>query len=60
VDNHSPTRQTGEFFSLLTYPFYISGQLFSDLASENTELLASLGSALKNLFTPLLVSQFLF
>jgi hypothetical protein len=29
------------------------GQLFSGLASENTELLASLASVLKNLSTPL-------
>jgi hypothetical protein len=28
--------------------------LFPNLASENTELLASLASVLKNLFTPLL------
>jgi hypothetical protein len=43
------------FFPPLTYPFYILGQffLFFYLASENTELLASLASVLKNLFTPL-------
>jgi hypothetical protein len=52
--NTKPTRQSGEFFFPLTYRFYIFGQLFSDLASENTELLASLASVLKNLSTPLL------
>jgi hypothetical protein len=34
-------------FSPLTDPYYIFGQLFSDLASENAELLASLADALK-------------
>jgi hypothetical protein len=37
----------------VTDSFYDFGQ-FSDLASENTKLLASLTSVLKNLFTPLL------
>jgi hypothetical protein len=41
-------------FSPLTDPFYIFGQLFSDLVSKNTELLASLASVLKNLSIPLL------
>jgi hypothetical protein len=36
------------FFFPLTGPFYIFDQLFSDLASENVELLASLASVLKN------------
>jgi hypothetical protein len=35
---------------ILSKPF---GQLFSNLASENTGVLASLASALKNLLTPL-------
>jgi hypothetical protein len=43
--------------SPLTDPFYIFGQLFSVLASENAGLLASLASALKNLSTPLIVSR---
>jgi hypothetical protein len=34
-----------------TYLFYILGQLFSDLASNNSELLASLVSVLKKLPT---------
>jgi hypothetical protein len=47
---HSPAR----CFSPLTDSFYISGQLFSDLASENSEagLLASLARILKNFHTP--------
>jgi hypothetical protein len=32
---------------LLTDPFFILGQLFSDLASENSELLASLANFLQ-------------
>jgi hypothetical protein len=42
----------GLFFPL-TAPFYIFGQFFSDLASKNTELLASLANILKNISTPL-------
>jgi hypothetical protein len=42
---YKPTRQTDEVFVFpLTDPFYIFSQLFPDLASENTELLASLAS----------------
>jgi hypothetical protein len=44
------------FFSPLSDPFYIFGQLFSDLASENTELLASLTTVFQNLITPLSVN----
>jgi hypothetical protein len=51
IQTHSPVWQ--DFFPPLTDPFYIFGQLFSDLASENTELLAKLASVLKNLSTPL-------
>jgi hypothetical protein len=40
-------------FSSHFYLFYVFGQLFSDVASESTELLASFASVLKNLFTPL-------
>jgi hypothetical protein len=40
-------------FSPLTDNFYRLGQLFSDLVSENSYLLASLASVLKNLSTPL-------
>jgi hypothetical protein len=57
---YKTTRQSDKGFSTLTYPFYIIGQLFSDLASENTELLASLASVLKNLFTPLFIVKKLF
>jgi hypothetical protein len=35
------------FFSPLTVSFYIFGQLFSDFASKNTELLASVGECLE-------------
>jgi hypothetical protein len=41
------------FFYPLTDNFYILGQLFSDLASDNFQLHASLASVLKNLSTPL-------
>jgi hypothetical protein len=41
------------FFPLSPYPFYIFGQLSSDLASKNTELLVKVASVLINLFTPL-------
>jgi hypothetical protein len=58
ADNHLPTRQMqvefrlGEpawrgIFSPLTDFFYILGQLFPDLASNNSELLTSLASVLK-------------
>jgi hypothetical protein len=69
ANNHSPTRQMlvenwqvkipthssvwRGVFSYLTDLFYIFDQLFSDLAIENTELLASLASVLKTLSTPL-------
>jgi hypothetical protein len=52
IQTHSPAWR-GFFPLSLKYPFYIFYQLFSYLASENTELLASLASVLKNLFTPL-------
>jgi hypothetical protein len=42
--NTKPLASFARVFSSLTCPFYSFGQLFSDLASENTELLASLGS----------------
>jgi hypothetical protein len=48
-----PTRQSDKGFFPLTDPFCILSQLFPDLASENTELLASLVSVLKKLFTPI-------
>jgi hypothetical protein len=38
---------------LLTDLLYTLGQLFSDLASKNCELLASLASVLRNISTPL-------
>jgi hypothetical protein len=41
------------FFFPRPDPFYIFGMLFSDLESENAELLARLASVLKNLFKPL-------
>jgi hypothetical protein len=51
---YKPTRQSGEgFFSPLTDPFYILGQLFSVLVSENAGLLVIL-AVLKNLSSPLL------
>jgi hypothetical protein len=46
-------KNTDQLASLLIDPFYIFGQFFSDLASENTEILASLASVLKNLSTTL-------
>jgi hypothetical protein len=49
---YKPTHWSGEFFFPLTFPFYIFVQLFSDLASKNTETLTSLASVLKNLHTP--------
>jgi hypothetical protein len=53
IQTHSPVWRF--FFPLLvSYTVYIFGQFFSDLASENTKPLASLVSALENLFTPLL------
>jgi hypothetical protein len=51
IQTHSPVWQV---FFRLTDPFNIFGQLFSDLASENTEQLASLASDLKNVSTPLM------
>jgi hypothetical protein len=47
-------------FSPLADHFYIFGQLFSDLASENAEQFASLASVLKNLSTPLHIHTFPF
>jgi hypothetical protein len=41
------------FFFSLTDAFYIFSQLFSDFASENTELLAKEVSVMKNVSTPL-------
>jgi hypothetical protein len=54
--NTNPPTSLANYFFPLTDSFYIFGQSFSDLASENTEceLLASLASVLKNLSTPLL------
>jgi hypothetical protein len=53
INNANTIATLAIFFSsswlILSIPF---GQ-FSDLASENTGVLASLASALKNLFTPL-------
>jgi hypothetical protein len=51
--NTNPLAGLASFYFPLSYPFYIFDHLFSDLASKNTELLASLASVLKNLFTPL-------
>jgi uncharacterized protein (DUF849 family) len=64
ADNHSPASKNTNLlaslarvsFFTLADPFYIFGQLFSDLASKNTELLARVASVLKNLSTPLLLS----
>jgi hypothetical protein len=50
IQTHSPVWR-GFFPS--TAPFYIFGQLLSDLASKNTEVLSSLASVLKNVFAPL-------
>jgi hypothetical protein len=49
---YKPTHQFGDFFpiSLTLSTFFAT--LFSDLASENTELLASLASVLNNLIPP--------
>jgi hypothetical protein len=47
------------FFSLSLTLSIFFGQLFSALASENTELLASLASVLKNVFTPLALTTIL-
>jgi hypothetical protein len=52
--NTNPLASLASYFSpRLTYPFYIFGQLFSDLANTNTDLLTRLTIALKKLFTPL-------
>jgi hypothetical protein len=48
----NPLASLARIFFSLTYP-YIYGQFFVDLASKNTELLASLANVLKKLFTPL-------
>jgi hypothetical protein len=53
IQTHSPAWRG---FYHLTDPFYIFFYLFSDLAIENTELLPSVASALKNLST-LLVKE---
>jgi hypothetical protein len=50
IQTHSPAWQ-GLFFPL-TDNFYRLGQLFSDLASEHFQLIASLAS-LKKIITPL-------
>jgi hypothetical protein len=52
----NPLASLGKIFSPVTDPFCIIGH-FSDLASKNTEPLASLASVLKNLSTPLLQSM---
>jgi hypothetical protein len=49
-ENTNPLASLASLFCLsLTDPFYILGMLFSDLASENSELLTSLASVLKRL-----------
>jgi hypothetical protein len=53
VSKTNPLASLARVFSPLIDSFYIFGQLFSDLPSENTELLASLASVLKNVSTPL-------
>jgi hypothetical protein len=53
--NTNPLASLAKFFSPLTDNYYRLDQLFSDLANENSELLASLASVLKNLSTPLLI-----
>jgi hypothetical protein len=52
--NINPLASLARIFFPLADPFYIFGQLFSDLASEYSELLASLASVLKNVSTSLL------
>jgi hypothetical protein len=47
--NANPLASLAKFFFPLTDHFYNFGQLFSALASENSELLASLASVLKKL-----------
>jgi hypothetical protein len=44
IQTHAPVWRV---FPPLSYPFYIFGELFPDLASENTDLLASLTSVLR-------------
>jgi hypothetical protein len=51
--NTNPLASLTSDFPPLTDPFYIFGQLFSVLASENAGLLASLASGEKNVSTPL-------
>jgi hypothetical protein len=46
--NTNPLARMARFFSPITDPFYIFGQLFSDMASENAELYV-----LKKLSAPL-------
>jgi hypothetical protein len=45
--NTNPLASLARFCFPLTAPFYVLGQLFFDLASENFELLASFVSVLK-------------
>jgi hypothetical protein len=45
--NTNPLARLARFFSPRTDRFYNLGQLFSGLASENSELLGSLASGLK-------------
>jgi hypothetical protein len=52
--NTNPLASLARFHFPSTYPCYILGQVFSDLASENAGLLASLVSDLKTFFPPLL------
>jgi hypothetical protein len=71
VDNHSPNASRIQDWRVkiqthspiwrgifpLSLSYYIFGQLFSDMASENTELLANLAIVLKNFSTPLIYTN---
>jgi hypothetical protein len=60
---YKPNCQSGEDFFPLAYPCTLSIFLASSFltwARENTELLASLASVLKNLFTPLFSCSFVY
>jgi hypothetical protein len=51
--NTNPLASLARVFPPLTDNFYILGQLFSDLASKNSQLPASLASVFKNVSTPM-------
>jgi hypothetical protein len=55
IATHSPAWRV--FFSPLTDSSCLDPELFSDVASKNSELLATLASYWKNMSTPLLASK---